>query len=68
MSEVQSFVEKNGITFPVLYDQHGETTGRYEVVAYPTTYVITPGGIVSGRFQGAIDEDIMARAYRKASE
>lgn len=68
MSEVQSFVEKNGITFPVLYDQHGENTGRYDVVAYPTTYVISPGGIVSERFQGAIDEDIMARAYRKASD
>ncbi|WP_127592324.1 redoxin domain-containing protein [Paenibacillus lautus] len=67
MSEVQSFVEKNGLTFPVLYDQNGTSTRQYEVVAYPTTYVISPDGIISERFQGAIDEDLMVRAYRKAS-
>ncbi|MGG4096567.1 redoxin domain-containing protein [Paenibacillus lautus] len=67
MSEVQSFVEQNGLTFPVLYDQNGASTRRYEVVAYPTTYVISPDGLISERFQGAVDEDLMIRAYRKAS-
>ncbi|MGG3279490.1 redoxin domain-containing protein [Paenibacillus solani] len=68
MSEVDSFIEKNGLTFPVLYDQNGDSTHRYEVVAYPTTYVISPDGIISERFQGAIDEDLMVRALRKASD
>lgn len=68
INKVQSFVEQNGLTFPILYDQHGEITKRYEVVAYPTTYVISPDGIISERFQGAINEDLMERAYRKARE
>lgn len=68
MSEVQAFVEQNGLTFPVLYDRNGENTKSYEVVAYPTTYVISPNGIISERFQGAINEDLMEQAYRKARE
>ncbi|KOP67828.1 alkyl hydroperoxide reductase [Bacillus sp. FJAT-18019] len=67
-SEVDSFIKKNGLTFPVLYDQNGDSTHRYEVVAYPTTYVISPDGTISERFQGAIDEDLMVRAFRKASD
>lgn len=68
VSEVDSFIEKNGLTFPILYDQNGDNTHRYEVVAYPTTYVISPDGTISERFQGAIDEDLMVRALKKASD
>lgn len=68
MNEVDSFIKDKGLTFPILFDPNGDSTGRYEVVAYPTTYVISPDGTISERFQGAIDEDLMVRALRKAND
>lgn len=68
MEDAASFVDSNGLTFPVLYDRGGAVTGTYEITAYPTTYVLTPNGVVSGRYQGAINEELMVKAYRRASE
>lgn len=67
MEDAASFVQSNGLTFPVSYDREGTVTGTYEVTAYPTTYVLTPDGVVSERYQGAINEELMVKAYRRAS-
>ncbi|WP_231638487.1 peroxiredoxin [Paenibacillus sp. JCM 10914] len=63
----QTFAMDHGLTFPIVYDEQGSATALYNVVAYPTTYAISPDGIISERFQGAIDEDRMIRAVRKAT-
>ncbi len=43
---VLAFLEKNGITFPVLLDQAGSTSNLYQVFSMPTTYFIDKEGTI----------------------
>lgn len=43
---VQSFIDKLGITFPVLIDPEGVVPSRYGVTGYPETFVIDREGRV----------------------
>lgn len=61
-----TFLEEVGATFPMVYDLQGEVTDKYKIVAYPTTYVLNKQGIITDRFQGAIDHSIMVKAYEKS--
>lgn len=62
----ESFLQEVGVTFPMVYDLKGEVTDKYRIVAYPTTYVLNAQGIITDRFQGAIDHSIMVKAYEKS--
>ena len=61
-----SFLDEVGVTFKAVYDQKGQVTDRYQIVAYPTTYVLNSKGVITDRFQGAIDHSIMVKAYEKS--
>lgn len=63
---VKSFLEDFGLTFPHALDETGRITDQYQVIAYPTTYVLNAKGVITQRFQGAIDHNIMKEAYSKA--
>jgi peroxiredoxin len=51
---VQSFIDSNGLTFPVLLDPNRAVGTVYQVSAIPTTFFIDADGIIkrikSGRF------------------
>ncbi|GIP56342.1 TlpA disulfide reductase family protein [Paenibacillus sp. FSL W8-0186] len=63
---VKSFLKDLGLTFPHALDETGRITDQYQVIAYPTTYVLNAKGVITQRFQGAIDYNIMKEAYSKA--
>lgn len=54
--KVQSFVNSNGLTFPVLLDQGGDVGALYKVNAIPTTLVLDKTGTVRLRKSGMITE------------
>ncbi|MNJ46146.1 Thiol-disulfide oxidoreductase ResA [compost metagenome] len=66
--EVKSFLEDLGLTFPHAIDLKGTVTDTYRVVGYPTTYVLNANGVITQRFQGAIDYNMMKEAYNKANK
>lgn len=42
---VKNFAEKHQITFPILIDEKG-MNARYEILTYPTTFLINESGII----------------------
>ncbi|WP_054955991.1 TlpA family protein disulfide reductase [Paenibacillus dakarensis] len=64
--DASAFLDEVGVTFPVAYDSRGVVTDQYQIVAYPTTYVINAQGVITDRFQGAIDHSMMVKAYEKS--
>lgn len=64
--DVEAFLNEVGVTFPTVYDHKGQVTDEYQIIAYPTTYVLNSQGIITDRFQGAIDHNIMIKAYEKS--
>lgn len=67
-SDVTAFAEDFGLTFPIVMDEKGEVTNMYQVVAYPTSYIIDSKGIIKEKFQGAINYDMMKKALSKINE
>lgn len=65
---VKGFLEDFGLTFPHALDMTGRITDQYQVIAYPTTYVLDAKGVITQRFQGAIDYNMMKEAYSKAAK
>ncbi|WP_055108281.1 peroxiredoxin family protein [Paenibacillus ihumii] len=65
---VESFLEEFGLTFPHAVDETGRVTEQYQIMAYPTTYVLDSEGVITQRFQGAIDYNMMKEAYEKAAK
>ncbi len=55
--QVESFVEKHSLSFPVLFDPRGEARNQYEVVGLPVSYLIGRDGRISGRILGIRDWD-----------
>lgn len=49
---VREFVNEFGFTFPILLDESGRVASNYGVRGLPTTYFISPEGIVLGMLVG----------------
>jgi peroxiredoxin len=52
---VRAWVNALNLRFPVVLDTDGVVMTRYQVLGQPSTYVITPDGIISHVFYGAVD-------------
>jgi len=51
------FMKKVNIEFPVLLDHNGDFARRWNVISYPSTFVIAPDGRVAFGVNAAIDWD-----------
>lgn len=58
---VNSFLEENKYTFPVLYDSDEDQSvaEKYRVTSIPTTYIINKEGIIVNRLAGAMNEEMI---------
>jgi peroxiredoxin len=45
-SEARAFVQKLGLTFPILFDRDGLTSRRYQLQGLPTTYFVGRDGVI----------------------
>jgi len=52
--EVLSFVKQRGISFVNLTDDHGMLTRAYQVVGFPTIFIVGPDGVVQRKVSGEI--------------
>ena len=57
---VEPFVQRLGLTFPVLLDHSGSVSARYRVRSLPTTFFVAPDGTIDGMRQGAYTRRMLA--------
>lgn len=53
-TSVLPFLEKNKVSFPVLFDPGGAVARRYGTIKFPETYVIDRGGMVRFKIIGPL--------------
>lgn len=56
-----SYVNKEGFSFPVLYDQSIDAATTYSVYSLPTTYFIDKDGYLTAQASGAIDGETLQK-------
>lgn len=62
---VKSFIERYGITFPIIIDNNNEIRNKYNVMSYPTTFFVDSSGVIQDKFVGEMKEqDIFIRIKR----
>ncbi len=65
METIRAYVDRLGITFPILGHGQDPLTGYGEVTVLPTTFIIDPQGLFRHRFEGPITAaDIVAEITR----
>ena len=64
---VSRFMKEIEVDFPVLMDLTGEVSAKWNVIAYPSTFVIGPDGKIHYGVNAAIhwDDDAIVAAMRK---
>jgi cytochrome c biogenesis protein CcmG/thiol:disulfide interchange protein DsbE len=61
-TDARRFAKRFGLTFPLVYDGPGDSTGPYGVTGFPETFVIDREGRVVAAFAGGVDgEDVRSR-------
>lgn len=58
---ITDFLEEEGYTFPVVFDETGRVLNTYAITAYPTTFIINKEGNVEGYLPGAMNLETMER-------
>ncbi|WP_231573783.1 peroxiredoxin family protein [Paenibacillus sp. FSL R5-0345] len=61
-ANVTGFIEQFGLSFPVVMDSEGDVSSKYQVVAYPTSFIIDSQGIIQEIYQGAINYELIKKA------
>ncbi|SEB53343.1 redoxin domain-containing protein [Paenibacillus sp. GP183] len=64
ISSVGDWLGEKRYTFPVLFDSKGDLTQTYRIAAFPSTYVIQPGGLIRLKHQGPMNEAMLKEAVR----
>lgn len=64
--EVISFLEDKKYTFPTLFDETGEVLQKYNISAFPTTFMIDKEGNIVGYVPGMMTKDIMVNVINQA--
>jgi peroxiredoxin len=58
-SEVDEFVNKYHLEFPILLDKYGDVSQDYRVRNLPVTYFISPDGIIMDLVLGGITQKLI---------
>ncbi|EGL82749.1 alkyl hydroperoxide reductase/ Thiol specific antioxidant/ Mal allergen [Caldalkalibacillus thermarum TA2.A1] len=62
LENVEQFVEKYELTFPVLLDEKSEVAAMYQAFTIPTSYFIDSKGIIQQKIVGPMSYDWMKEA------
>jgi cytochrome c biogenesis protein CcmG, thiol:disulfide interchange protein DsbE len=65
--DARGFVERYGLTYPIVHDGPGATIGRYGVTGFPETWFVGRNGrLVGERIQGPVSEEQLERGIQRA--
>lgn len=68
-SDARQFVQRFGITYPIVHDKNGYTLGRYGWEGFPETWFVGRSGrLVGERVQGPVTEEELERNIELALE
>ena len=56
---VKNYIEKEGLTFPVLLDPDWKVEALFGIMAYPTSIFIDRNGVVQARYVGGMNQDVL---------
>lgn len=59
MENIENFVQRNGLSFPILLDSDDQVSSRYEVFQIPTTYILNAEGEIEQKIIGPMNLEIM---------
>ncbi|MBH0157183.1 TlpA family protein disulfide reductase [Fictibacillus sp. 5RED26] len=59
VSNVQNYINNEGITFNILLDQEGQVGSIYRPISIPTTYFIDSNGVITNTFIGPLSYKMM---------
>lgn len=59
ITDVEKFVDKYQLTFPILLDESGETSTMYGAFSLPTTIIIDRDGNIKQEILGPLNEDLL---------
>lgn len=62
--DVKSYVEKMGVSFPVLLDEKDKVNNDYQILTIPTTFFIDKEGVIRHKYLSAMPIEIM-REYSR---
>ncbi|MGE8205811.1 TlpA family protein disulfide reductase [Heyndrickxia sp. NPDC080065] len=65
-ANVKGFINKLGLTFPILLDIKDIINNRYQIIAIPTTYFIDQQGKIIAKHIGQIDSKILEKILKKS--
>ena len=66
-TDARRFVERYGITYPIVHDGRGSTLGRFGVTGFPETWFVGKSGrLVGKRVQGPVSEGELERGIELA--
>jgi cytochrome c biogenesis protein CcmG, thiol:disulfide interchange protein DsbE len=65
--DARRFVERYGLTFPILRDKHGSTLGHYGITSFPETWFVDRRGRLVGKHvEGPVTDAELERYVRLA--
>lgn len=56
---IEAFIDKYQLTFPVPLDEDGKVMDLYKVMDFPTTYFINSEGMITDKIRRAIDDVLL---------
>ncbi len=59
-SNIQSFVDDYGLTFPIPLDESGDIGVAYQAFSIPTTYMIDTTGVIQKKIVGPMNEEFLS--------
>ncbi len=56
---VEQWVNEMGLTFDIILDEQGDVVASYQLRGEPSTFIISPEGIITDVFYGAVSENTL---------
>ena len=63
-----NFAQSLGLSFPIVYDQTGETSSRYAIRSLPTSFFVDSQGVIRGIIVGGLSEAALRIRLRQLLE
>lgn len=64
----KKFVADYGVSYPVLMDTKADFYNNYQLVGFPTTFLISPSGKIEFMHAGMLDQSQLEALFKKAAQ